>query len=256
MSVCTLIPSHIHYDGQLELLDRAIKSLKTQTYKTDVYVSISFSNDTYKVDFAQILRKHKDVSFTLHKNQMFQMFHISSLCFKIKDKKYDLITFLDDDDYYDPERIRVMIETYITNISVCGVREMSGDYEYWCYGVKLDVLLMFFKIMMKTSWVLMRNPYGDLFLRYFLVKKEGLRFMEIHNRKLYHYNTDNKYSITGNKEKFKDGGNESVMCMMIHNGFNNNNDGMERLLEINDVDKEDSVNKVKEMILATFKNLE
>ena len=57
--VAILIPSHISYEGQIDLLDKCILSLIEQILKPkSIYISISFENDTYKTDFKSILHKY------------------------------------------------------------------------------------------------------------------------------------------------------------------------------------------------------
>ena len=59
MKVAILIPSHIGYKGQIDLLDKCISSLLEQILKPNsIYISVSFENDIYKTSFKHILQKY------------------------------------------------------------------------------------------------------------------------------------------------------------------------------------------------------
>jgi hypothetical protein len=179
MKIAVLIPSHIHYDDQLLRLDMCLESLCSQTIVPDILVSISFANNTYKCNFANIIRKYPAVKFKLSTGQKFQMEHLSTLSQFISD--YDMIMFCDDDDTYLPMRVEKFAEAFQSISKHCdetcmqfgGVREIqAGDDantppEYWSYGIPSSLLIEFFN-RIKGYENLMRHKFADIYLRNYL----------------------------------------------------------------------------------------
>ena len=167
MKVAILIPSHISYEGQIDLLDKCILSLIEQILKPkSIYISISFENDTYKTDFKSILHKYgrttnPKINFKISKEKKYQMEHLHNISSNIDVNDYDMLMFCDDDDTYHNDRVAAFINAfnYGKHNSVTGnfggVREhiklINDNYndndlildtpEYWCYGTSSLVLL-------------------------------------------------------------------------------------------------------------------
>lgn len=165
---CVLIPSHICYTGQINLLLKTLDSLKHQL--VDIFVSISFENDAYKEEFFTKI----DNSFTIivSKEQKYQMKHLFDLlCYA---NKYDLVFFCDDDDTYDPERIHIfsmIYEKYVTDtfggiVEIIDV-ELNDAPEYWCYAIRPSLLNDFFD-RFKNDLDLLDYDYGDMYFRNYL----------------------------------------------------------------------------------------
>jgi hypothetical protein len=209
MTTCVLVASHIRYDGQLNLLKECLTSLLEQTYKTDIYVSISFENDRFKEDFINMIQPlFTNVNFLVCKKKKYQLEHLKYLCILINDmKKYNWVFFCDDDDTYLNNRV----ETFMNYINVKNENELvivkeKGNYEgidenhpiliYWLYVVKLDILLIFFNDFIKNDKVL-KNNNADYLLKAY--------FERCHNEEntindtLYIYNQSNSNSISNNK---------------------------------------------------------
>lgn len=110
--VCIFIPSHINYNGQIDLLYSCLESLISQTNIPDIYISISFGNDTYKKEFTEkILRNFPKPKYLFSKQKLFQMEHIYKLT-KNYANNYELIMFCDDDDTYNKNRVQKIVEAY------------------------------------------------------------------------------------------------------------------------------------------------
>jgi len=110
MKTAVLVPSHIYYPDQLSRLDTCLDSLCSQTVVPDIFVSISFANNTYKREFATLLRKYPTVKFTLSAQQKFQLEHLSTLTRFVSN--YDMVMFCDDDDTYLPMRVEKFVEAF------------------------------------------------------------------------------------------------------------------------------------------------
>ena len=219
--VAIFIPSHIHYEGQIHLLDKCITSLLKQTQKPiSIYISISFENDTYKTSFGFILYKYesiKDINihFEISNQKKYQMEHLHHLSSYINHNDYDILMFCDDDDTYHTERVEKFVEAFNIGQSYAnfgGVREYtqliydflldSDSPEYWCYGIIPNVIRDFFNFFKGKHYTLLQNNFGDMYF------KEYLRNNSKYNAwvgiidanfgyKLYNYNIDNPHSING-----------------------------------------------------------
>jgi len=221
--VAILMPSHIYYKLQIDLLDKSIISLLEQTAPLDIYISISFENEEYKKSFTNnILRKYgKKINFIFSDKQLYQMEHLRKLSSKIADKQYDMIMFCDDDDTYNVNRVEKFIESFeygqkISKMkykSFSGVKEIVNSDnpeleipEYWCYGVIPDVLLDFFSHFNDNNIHLINHKFGDMYFRHYLRKNKihlNWLIIDIFDKKdkLYYYNINNSNSITGSINK-------------------------------------------------------
>eukprot|EP01084_Bolivina_argentea_P149718 261514_1 len=224
--LATFVATHLSYEGQLTLLNRCLQSLLNQTKKTDIIVSISFSTKKYKKSFEnQILKKYlTQIKFILASKQKSQMQHVNRCRLWIKNRKYKLITFLDDDDAYHPTRIQTFSENYDLTISefqnsnkeIAGVKEFTSikgqteqqtltqhNPEFWAYGVKPGILDLFFE-RMKGSMYLLKYNYADMYLRHFLARlsRDLYAWSTIETKMfvLYQYNNNNINSICGKLE--------------------------------------------------------
>jgi hypothetical protein len=213
MRIAVLIPSHIHYEGQIKLLDECLLSLSLQTKLPDVYVSISFSKEDYKNNIATLIRKYPTVKFKLSKTQKYQMEHILNLVQYVLN--YDMLMFCDDDDTYNKKRCEIFsnafeytkIECIENKLIFGGVFEDVNIYneksesrvaiEYWGYGLSPQLLIEFYKRTIGFEDLLCHH-YGDMYLRNYLYRiyPNTIQFGRI-PIKLYNYNIDNPNSITG-----------------------------------------------------------
>lgn len=229
MKTCVLIPSHIYYDNQIDLLEKCIISLINQTEETHIFLSISFDNKSFQKEFVdKIMKRYETVKYSFSKTKKFQMEHIIILFHKIKG--YDLIFFCDDDDEYQLNRIEVLKNIYVRNITerkhleVSGIREQYDDktqefQEYWCYAITYKCLEGFVKIF-KNNMDLMRHVYGDMYLRLYLGLKKGLTFGRPRCEILYRYNLNNPNSICGNKDiHFKEVIERNILLYVIHENY-------------------------------------
>ena len=212
MKTAVLVPSHIHYPDQLDRLDTCLDSLCSQTVVPDIFVSISFENDTYNREFSTLLRKYPTVKFKLSAQQKFQMEHLFTLSRLIND--YDMIMFCDDDDTYLSIRVEMFVKAFTftkenceqTGFQLGGVREVEDPNdnnespEYWAYGIPPSLLTTFFN-RINGYEDLMRNKFADMYLRNYLKRTNGtsIRFCVLppHDSglTLYQYTIDNPNSI-------------------------------------------------------------
>jgi hypothetical protein len=212
MKTAVLIPSHIYYADQLGRLNTCLESLYSQTVVPDIFVSISFANDTYKSEFSTLLRKYPNVNFKVSAKQKFQMEHLYTLSLLVSD--YDMIMFCDDDDTYLPIRVEKFIEGFQTGKDQCdktgiqfgGVREVkdvediNDPFEYWAYGIPPSLLIQFFKLI-KGYEDLMRHKFADMYLRNYIKRTGGTSkifatFVPVTpGLNMYCYTVDNPNSI-------------------------------------------------------------
>lgn len=223
--ICIFVPSHIGYDLQMEYLSKCLESLIFQNEKADIYVSISYE-EKYKEKVMIFVEafKLKGINFNIECTQKYQMEHIYLLSKIIENKYYDLIFFCDDDDTYEPTRIKQMC------LSMCyaymnmskekikllgGVREYVKDEgclienqipEYWAYGIKQRLLENFFDFF-KDDMELLKHIFADEYFRMYLRNnKEYSEWSGIDNTRskpLYNYNIINPDSICGRIKKLK-----------------------------------------------------
>jgi hypothetical protein len=221
MKTAVLVPSHIYYPDQLSRLDTCLDSLCSQTVVPDIFVSISFANDTYKREFATLLRKYPIVKFTLSAKQKFQMEHLSILTQFVRD--YDMIMFCDDDDTYLPMRVEKFVDAFdtvkehchTTGLEVGGVREVEdtkqvlGYLEYWAYGIPPSLLIEFFHLSKKYE-DLMRHKFADMYLRTYLRRTRGKSIIfnsvssDISGTLMYQYTKNNPNSICARQREDTD----------------------------------------------------
>lgn len=214
--VCVFVPSHIHYDKQLDYLQHCLRSLLSQTFVPDIYVSISFENQNYNNDFdKKILNNDEFAKIVFEKStkRLFQMEHIYNLTLKFANN-YKLIMFCDDDDTYNTERVSTFVSHFLSfqnclrsNQNIVGVKEIllfeSIEYapEYWSYAVVPKILNQFFdRFKNCDQFTLLKHNFADMYLRYYLKNSNEHNPLFIYgklivNKKLYHYNDKNNDSI-------------------------------------------------------------
>lgn len=206
MDCCIFVASHIRYEGQLKLLKECLNSLLEQSYKADVFVSISFENDYYQKDFNDtIYNFYQDVVFFKQPTQKYQLEHLKILCNKIKDmNKYRWVFFCDDDDKYYIHRVETFIK-YIKNENekIIIIKE-KGKYEgvtdidiliYWLYAIEIDLLAIFFNKLITNNKVL-KDYNADYLLKSFFENCHNTNNNHLINDELYIYNQSNLKSIS------------------------------------------------------------
>jgi hypothetical protein len=222
--VAILIPCHIQYEGQVDLLDKCIKSLLEQTKLPEsVYISVSFENEIYKKDFVNnIFQKYGKITmpkiiFKFSKEQKYQMEHLHNISSNI-DNNYDMFMFCDDDDTYHIERVEKFVNAFeygkdnnIENFG--GIREyFKSDNdpiletpEYWAYGIVPNAITDFFTFFNCKNYMLLQHKFGDMYFRHYLRKnKKYLNWVGIVDDEkyiLYKYNINNPNSICGKIEQ-------------------------------------------------------
>ncbi len=245
-NVAILIPSHIGYEGQVDLLDKCISSLLEQTLKPkSIYISISFENETYKSGFKVLLKKYgiltrPKVNFKISKGKKYQMEHLHNIARGINLSDYDMLMFCDDDDTYHHERVDMFVNVFKhgkrTNIKdFGGVREHvtleDGDDprkeipEYWCYGIVPNAIIDFFSFFQNEYYELLKQELSDMYFRLYLRKNSKyFAWLGIVDKSigftLYNYNVNNPNSICGKLER----GMRSFETNLIMEVFYSNSD--------------------------------
>lgn len=241
--ICVFVASHIYYIGQNDLLFNCITHLINQTVLPQVYVSISFENDTFRKEFTNSILRRFTTPITIFEysnKKLFQMEHIHKLTNKYANK-YDLIMFCDDDDTYDKMRIETFLEGFEKcshlKFKIMGVKEVIMAInpeltmpEYWAYGLIPEILFEFFTRFEKYNQLnLLQHKFGDLFLRHYLRKTHrnssyGYITIDVFDKKdiLYNYNTNNPNSIcaTLNNQTVD----EDCTCKLIYSVLDCNSD--------------------------------
>ena len=214
MKVAVFIASHIHYEGQIDLLNKALQSVWSQsspyTSQTIVpHIHVSMSLDPSFLDEDHSLKKKWEhlemLTWDIYTKQMFQMQHLEHLTDSYA-QQYDTILFLDDDDEYDTHRVAVLSRALTVGLNHFGpskkicVRETTNDDEhqdmpeYWAYGVQPVILQDFFKeIRERRLLVYIWNKMGDMVLRSYLRFKD-IQVVGIPHQ-LYIYNKSNPFGV-------------------------------------------------------------
>ena len=223
--VAILIPCHIGYEGQTNLLDNCISSLLEQILKPkSIYISISFENDTYKTGFKCILQKYgrttnPKINFIISKEKKHQMEHLHNISSNISINDYDMLMFCDDDDTYHIERVFTFVNAFnhgkdnsITgkfggvrehvDLTDKGVSPFLEIPEYWCYGIVPSAIVEFFTFFKGAYYKLLQHKFGDMYFRHYLRKNSKYyEWTGIVDRDfgftLYNYNITNPNSICG-----------------------------------------------------------
>eukprot|EP01084_Bolivina_argentea_P124483 220570_1 len=216
LKIVVAMASHISYDKQIPLLERALHSLSNQSKKCDILISISFSKDTFLQQFEciQMNQISDSIKICISKQQKFQMEHYRILALAQLFNVYDLVLFLDDDDKYTPDRVLEFAKAYVSgsvtikaNQKLAGVIERKqreehhlDDTEYWGYGIVPEILNTFFE-RMSDDFDLLKHKYGDFVLReYFFRLDKSKVFIDLKPKSpLYLYTENNPNSVCGSK---------------------------------------------------------
>ena len=240
MKVCVFVASHINYDGQNDLLKECLSSLINQTKKPDIFVSISFSEKKYRLEFVHKILSNflKYVNFLYSDDHLYQMEHLHKLTEKFANK-YDLIMFCDDDDTYASDRVETFMYAHENGLSnskdfiLGGVKEiMDSNHplvspEFWCYGLKPEILIEFFKRFSSNGKIdLLKHIFSDMYLRAYLacINKNDEKFgfiaiaIDEPGETLYRYNKLNPNSIceTLLNRETNEIENNNILLMTLH----------------------------------------
>lgn len=227
MEVCVIVPSHISNASRTKMLINCLQSLINQTYKIQIYLSISFETDLDKILFNAAMRKNNlvdnhSLNIIQQQRKTSQFGHIENVVNQVKNL-YKYVMFCDDDDTYDLNRVIKFILSIqhglnhiSTNKIFAGVYDthlQEGDHntifhEYWSYCVDINLVTNFFDIIRSNSYdrVIDNKMCDVLFAMYLRSLDDNYVFISV-REKLYNYNR-NIHSVTGqirqmNKEKNK-----------------------------------------------------
>lgn len=118
--VTVIIPTYKRANN----IDKAINSVLSQTYQDFeiIVVDDNDENTIYREDMIKIMQKYEKnnkIKYLMHKNNKNGAAARNT---GIKEAKGKYITFLDDDDYYMPERLEILVKTLEEN------KEYNGAY--------------------------------------------------------------------------------------------------------------------------------
>lgn len=204
---CVFVPSHITNCKRIQTLKKCVDSLKKQSTRIHVYLSVSFESEICREVFTKYefeVENKEWLTIFLQREKTSQFQHLKILLEKCKNK-HKFVFFCDDDDTYHPYRVE-MFMTGIgkSNFTPSGIYEgLHGShskhfYEYWSYCVNIRVLELFFHELEKHKL----NKYVNhvfcdfLFAHYLRHLSSDHYFLRI-DVNLYNYNTEDKTSITG-----------------------------------------------------------
>jgi len=215
--VCIIIASHISNPKRIGHLFECLMSLLTQTISVPIYLSISFENkelqNNYSILFSEMTQLHNPYLSTIVRTEKTpQMRHMAKLL-PLIEKKHQWIMFCDDDDTYEPQRVEIYINTIIKSLddikqlpdkqfigiyeSIDGKPHTEKRQEYWCYCVRMELLIRFIELLEPFPDVIDNKCCDVLFGEYLRRLNPNLLYSII-SLKLYNYRIDdNSDSITG-----------------------------------------------------------
>jgi len=230
------IASHIRYEGQLELLQKAIKSIKNQDYKEgsiDIWLSISFHNCDFKDEFDALNIADDCFKCFIQEHRMYQLEHLKVLNDNsYNDYKYELILFLDDDDEYTTNRItkfdEILKDIYDFDKGIyrqtqvlwedakalTDNNEVISCFIYWTFGVKQESFNAFFHLFKQRH---LQHNLADMLLKMYFERLLFLNDEAVVDNGLYMYNTNNSHSISALKSSVEKKGNSGVYLMTCMN---------------------------------------
>jgi hypothetical protein len=209
--ICILIPCHICYDKQLELLSKTLYSLINQSHKTDIYLSISFDNERYLEMFNNTIKPefHNIIHIMISDTQLYQMEHLDNIRKYVN--YYDLIMFCDDDDTYESDRVKIITNIYNYCLSKKTDDKYLGGFieiidverddapEYWSYAITPHIFNDFYN-RLKDDMDLLRYDYGDMYFRNYLrLVNTNITFCSCKFEKPYYNHFKNPNSICSRK---------------------------------------------------------
>jgi hypothetical protein len=216
-SACIIIASHISNTKRIGHLIECLYSLVKQILPINIYLSISFENETLQKEFAVTYSENPQLQtnflhMIIRTKKTPQMRHIEQLLTYITNKHH-WIMFCDDDDTYHPERTKVILQNVINCVdavsrmpgkvlkgvyeSTFGKEHGEQRHEYWCYCVHISTILDFMKTIRNYDDILEHTCCDVLFGEY-LRRLQSDYLFGIVRENLYNYRIENNSdSITG-----------------------------------------------------------
>lgn len=189
VKICVIIASHISIATRVKPLIDALLSIIEQTEKVHTFLSISFENSLLKEVFNRAVKKfliYNHPVFIRYEEQKTSQFRHIEKTINVIYMKFDYVLFLDDDDTYHHERVEMFKQNleigqemikHEKDIILAGLYEKKEEdknhsnevYEYWTYGVKMDIILNFFNIIKNEQLdEFIDNKYCDMLFSHYL----------------------------------------------------------------------------------------
>lgn len=269
--IAILVPCHLKFHTQFYFIKRCIKSLLNQTYKCDILLSISFESDELKNKFYDIIKNNfdlKNINYIECNEKKSQMEHLYNLSNHIKN--YDYLTFCDDDDEYENDRIELLFKKINTmslkhNIEYLGCSERPYKQPktknflvaYASYMIKPIIFTTFFDkikhikkyLKSKDCWVLFNN-----YLQIILWKTNKIFYYKIYDC-LYKMEYFNCNSVSAINECKKYSKKKLIKLYMKLSLFSNNNYKINDLLKQYNISIDKISNYISLKEFAELKNL-
>jgi len=129
------IASHLTSLFRIKTLAKAIKSVKNQTVKCDqIVLSVSFDPSLYKYAMSLVkFAKRMKIVILIKETQTYQFDHYFNIFKNTNILNDDIITFLDDDDLYDPSLVEEVSKHFDNRrrrgaVVRFSTQEMDKDY--------------------------------------------------------------------------------------------------------------------------------
>jgi hypothetical protein len=229
-----VIASHIFNQRRIEFLLETLLSIIKQTYKSFIYLSISFEKRELEEIFLKHILENEYINNWINTNQFLyfiqnektsQMQHFHYICSHIREQKLnekkntpEWILFSDDDDTYLVNRIEkfaklteVCLLEMNSNKDVYNDKVFAGIYEstfgknhtehrheFWCYCVRFSILSDFYNRIENYQYVIDNKCCDILFAEYLRRLNPKYMFSFITDN-LYNYRRgdENNESVTG-----------------------------------------------------------
>jgi glycosyltransferase involved in cell wall biosynthesis len=153
MNPITIIASHIFHEKRIRYLQLCLESVLPQS---PVYISVSFDTKELEIATEALLQTYspKVLQYKKREGKTSQFKHYQLATRELVTEDYDWYFFCDDDDTYDPDRVKLfgqVIEAQKHDPTFSGLYESSVGqahqqyrYEYWAYCIRPELLRRFF----------------------------------------------------------------------------------------------------------------
>ena len=235
--VCVVIASHISSAHRIEYLKNCIASLVSQTFPVSIYLSISFENTNLETQFRETsFPAHSRFFIYIRRQKTPQMKHIQWVLPELQKNGETWVLFCDDDDAYKLNRAETFAQLFaqglhaIANLegnptlagiyeSTFGKNHREQRHEYWCYGIHISILSMFYERIRNYEDVIQHKCCDIVFGDYLRRLDDRYLFIET-NQELYNYRVENNSdSITGkiknNPLRYGDGDPPSIFDLQF-----------------------------------------
>lgn len=202
--IAILVTSHILDIKQFSCIKKCLNSLLEQTYKSDILFSLSYSNKEIKDKFNEKIKtKYQSIFYYEFDEKKSEFEHYYNLTNYID--KYDYITMCDANDFYENERIEVLLNSILKknkkdNMDYIGVSERNYKQPTTKYFLVGAISYMLKPIVFSTFFYKINKAKLEKYLCYddcYTLFSNYLQIILWKTKKIfYHKVYDNLYNIT------------------------------------------------------------